>query len=71
MLAFIVLLIPGLYQRIYALNLFNLNAFKTTVIVLIDITPAAIYEHNEMVVEAEENVDVLKKIAEKLFSLSS
>jgi hypothetical protein len=29
------------------------------------------YEHNEMVVEAEENVDVLKKIAEKLFSLSS
>lgn len=29
------------------------------------------YEHNVMAVEAEENVDVLKKIAEKLFSLSS
>ena len=29
------------------------------------------YEHNEMTIETEENVDVLKKIAEKLFSLSS
>ena len=29
------------------------------------------YEHDEMAVEAEENVDVVKKIAEKLFSLSS
>jgi hypothetical protein len=29
------------------------------------------YEHNEMTIETEENVDVLKKITEKLFSLSS
>jgi hypothetical protein len=29
------------------------------------------YEHNEMTIEIEENVDVLKKITEKLFSLSS
>jgi hypothetical protein len=29
------------------------------------------YEYNEMTIETEENVDVLKKITEKLFSLSS
>lgn len=29
------------------------------------------YEHNEMTIETEENVGVLKKITEKLFSLSS